>query len=146
MPCKVFHYLQFGFIGFLWKNISLKAACKMLMKLTTKVNFTNIFWTVLLYESIFCSFSLLTVWLCRFFWWKKISLKAAHKILVKLTTEWRGCRSCRWQHCSLWWTLSKIWSRYDLIEFICIQVSFHMDPKIDLYNKFAYLYSRIDNN
>jgi hypothetical protein len=37
-----FCYLLFGFVIFLQKNIAAKAAHKMLVKLTTGVNFTNI--------------------------------------------------------------------------------------------------------
>ncbi len=40
--CAAFPYLQFGFEIFCRKNISAKATCKMLVKLTSGVNFTNI--------------------------------------------------------------------------------------------------------
>jgi len=41
--CEAFLYLQFGFVIYWQKNIGAKAAHKMLMKLTTGLNFTNIF-------------------------------------------------------------------------------------------------------
>jgi len=37
-----------------------------------------------LYKTVFRSFSLLTVWVCNFFWQQNIGTKAAHKMLVKL--------------------------------------------------------------
>jgi len=40
--CEAFIYLQFGFVILWQKNISAKAACKMLVKLTAGVNSTNI--------------------------------------------------------------------------------------------------------
>ncbi len=40
--CAAFLWLQFGFVIFWHKNIGAKAACKILMKLTAVVNFTNI--------------------------------------------------------------------------------------------------------
>ncbi len=40
--CKAFLYTQFGFVIFWRKNISAKGALKMLVKLTSGVNFINI--------------------------------------------------------------------------------------------------------
>jgi len=54
------------------------------MKLTKGINFTNILRAAYLYESVSCSFSLLTVWVCNFCQ-KKIGIKAAYKMLLKLT-------------------------------------------------------------
>jgi len=39
---EAFLYLQFGFVTFFQKDISAKAARKMLMKMATVVNFTNV--------------------------------------------------------------------------------------------------------
>ncbi len=39
--CAAFLLLQFGFLIFWRQNIGAKAACKMLMRLTPGVNFTN---------------------------------------------------------------------------------------------------------
>jgi len=39
--CTAYLYLQFCFVIFWQKNIGAKGASKMLMKLTTGVNFTN---------------------------------------------------------------------------------------------------------
>jgi len=36
-------------------------------------------------QKYFCSFPLITVWLCNF-WQKNIGAKAAHEMLMKLTT------------------------------------------------------------
>ncbi len=40
--CTAFLYLQSGYVVFWQKNIVAKAACKMLVKVTTGVDFTNI--------------------------------------------------------------------------------------------------------
>jgi len=40
--CPAFFYLHFDFVIFCHKNIVAKSACKILAKLTTVVNFTNI--------------------------------------------------------------------------------------------------------
>ena len=50
------------------------------------VNFINILPAAFLYKIVLCSFSILTVCVSIFFQ-KKIGKKAAHKLLVKLTTE-----------------------------------------------------------
>jgi len=70
-----------------------------------------------LYKSALClcSFSLITVWLCNFlaqkYWHKNIGAKAAHKMLIKLTTgcgEWGpgvhvlpSWPRCSWSWCRL---------------------------------------------
>jgi len=65
--------------NFLTNNIDTKTACKKsLVKLTKSVNFTNTFWTALLYKSFFQSFSLLIGWLCDFLT-KIIGTKSACK-------------------------------------------------------------------
>jgi hypothetical protein len=43
VPCTAFLHLQFGFVIFWQKNISAKAARKMLMKWTPGVDFTDTF-------------------------------------------------------------------------------------------------------
>jgi len=68
---------QFGLVIFCQKNISTKAAPKLLVKLATGDNFTFILWA--LYKSYLYSFYPLSVWLCNFFF-ERISLK---KLLVK---------------------------------------------------------------
>jgi len=50
--CAAFPYLQFGFVIFCGKNVGAKAACKMLVKLTPIVNFTNILQTAFLFQRI----------------------------------------------------------------------------------------------
>jgi hypothetical protein len=57
---------DFNALKYKFKSTGTKAACKMLMTLTPTVNFTNILLAAFLYESVFCSFSLLTVWLGNF--------------------------------------------------------------------------------
>jgi len=49
------------------KSACAKAACEILMKLAPGVNFTNILQVGFLYRNVLYSFSLLTVWLCIFF-------------------------------------------------------------------------------
>ncbi len=56
-----FLYLQFGFVIFWQKNIGTKDASKMLVKLTTDVNFTNILQAYFLYKAVYWSFYLLIV-------------------------------------------------------------------------------------
>ncbi len=83
---KIFFTYTFA-LYFLWKNISAKAAWKMLMKLIFDiVNFTNILWTSFTYLSVLQRFSLLAIWFCSFLW-KNISAKAACKMLMKLITD-----------------------------------------------------------
>jgi len=67
---RSFSLVALWLLNFLPKNISAKAAHKMLMKLTSGVNFTNILQANFL----------------KFFWIKNIGAKAAHKMLVKLTS------------------------------------------------------------
>jgi hypothetical protein len=55
--CAFFLYIQFGFVIFWQKNIGAKAACKMLLKLTADVNFTNILQAAFLSKSVFHSFT-----------------------------------------------------------------------------------------
>ncbi len=87
------NYVQNGFVIF-GKRISTQ---KLLVKcwwLTAWVDFINIFHAHFSYESKLHSFSLITVWLCKF-WQKNIFAEAAHKILMKLTTcrlKWRSWR------------------------------------------------------
>jgi len=75
--CANFLWLQIGFVIFLQKNIDAKVACKMLMKITTGVNFTNILQIAFSYKSVLCSFSVHTVWVCNFLR-KKMVEKTAH--------------------------------------------------------------------
>jgi len=82
--CAAFLYLQCGFVIFSQNNISTKAARKMLVKLTTGVNFINILHTHFLYERRFGSFSLVT---CTY---KKLLKRCSYKkferkMLMKLT-------------------------------------------------------------
>jgi len=65
--------------------IGAKSAYKMLVKLTTGVNFTNILWGAFLYLSIFQSFSVLTVLVC-IFSQKLIGAKSARNMLDISTT------------------------------------------------------------
>jgi len=58
---EAFFYLKFGFVIFWQKNISAKAAHKMLMKWTIRVNFINVLLETFLFESVFRSFSIVTV-------------------------------------------------------------------------------------
>jgi len=81
---EAFFYLQFGFVIIWHKNISAKAVDKMLIKLTTVVNFTYILQAYSSFKSILRSFSLPIV---RIFWQKNFSAKAAHKMLLKLTRK-----------------------------------------------------------
>jgi len=63
---KFFLSLFFNYnlaLNFWQKNIGAKAALKMLMKLTTGVNFINILSMPFLYKSVLRSFSLVRVWL-----------------------------------------------------------------------------------
>jgi len=48
MFCAAFLKLQFGFVIFWQKNIGAKAACKMLMTLTKKLNFVHFLQAVFL--------------------------------------------------------------------------------------------------
>ncbi len=63
-----------------------KAARRMLMKLTSSINFTNILRATFLDKSVLCSFYVLTIWASNF-WGMQIGAKTAHKKLVKLTIE-----------------------------------------------------------
>jgi len=56
----------------------------MLMKWITGVNFINILQVPFSSESVFCSLSLVTSWLCHLMQ-KNIGQKAAHKMLMKST-------------------------------------------------------------
>jgi len=90
---KVFYaaslYLQFGFVFFWLKNIGTKAACKMLVKLTTGVNFINVLWV---------AFAPVDPKSVKIYWqldWILMLLgttgvKAVRKMLVKLTTGLSG--------------------------------------------------------
>ncbi len=51
------------------------------------VDFPNILRAAFLYKSLFQSFFLRTFWLCNFFGNRILAQKAAHKMLVKFTTE-----------------------------------------------------------
>jgi len=82
--CLDFLYLQFGFVIFWQNNIVSKVACIILVRLATVINFTNILRAVFCQKCI-CSFSLVAVWLCNFLL-KNMSIKPAHKMLVKLIT------------------------------------------------------------
>jgi len=64
--CKALLLLQFGLVFFWKKNTSAKAAYKMLVKLTTGVNFINILLVNFLYKSVLPSFSLITIWLVNY--------------------------------------------------------------------------------
>ncbi len=79
-----FMSLQFGFVIFWHKKIGTKAARKMLVKLTTGVNFINILHKSFLYKSKLSSFSQVTfgfvIFLCQI-----ISKKCALKMLMKFT-------------------------------------------------------------
>jgi hypothetical protein len=69
----------------LWTNFCMKKSCwKMLMKLTQGVNFNNSLLVPFVSKIVFQSFSLITVWLCNFFW-KNIGEKAAHEMLINVT-------------------------------------------------------------
>jgi len=72
------------FLNFLAKECWQKDARKMLVKLTTGVNFINNFLTTFLFKSVLNSFSLVADCFCNFCQ-KNICAKAAHKMLVKLT-------------------------------------------------------------
>jgi hypothetical protein len=65
---------QFGFVIFWQKDLGAKAAHKMLVKLTTDVNFTNILQAAFSYKSFLRSFYVLSIWVCNFlaqgFWHK----------------------------------------------------------------------------
>ena len=68
----------------------IKAVCKMLVKLTSGDNFTNILQAAFLYKNVFAAFMCLQlgfVTFCR----KEIGAKAAGKMLVKLTLEQDEC-------------------------------------------------------
>jgi len=84
--CEAFLYLQFGFVIYWQKNIGAKAAHKMLMKLTTGLNFTNIFQGVFFLtkalSGAFCTYNMWLYFLSKGHYGKK----AALKILEKLTT------------------------------------------------------------
>ncbi len=67
----------------LWGSMLIIAARNELVKSTPGGNFTDI------YEQLFCSFSLLTVWFCDFLS-KEYYKKVAHKMLVKLIL----CKTC----------------------------------------------------
>ncbi len=84
--CVALLYLQFGFIIFCQNNINAKPAHKILMKLTTGLNFIVFLWPNLLYKFVFWSFSLRIYSLLCIFWQKNIGEKGACKMLVKLTT------------------------------------------------------------
>jgi len=55
------------------------------MKLTTGVNFNNILGATFLYKRVLRSFSLVAIWLCKF-WQKTIGTEGTCKMLMKLTT------------------------------------------------------------
>jgi len=75
--------LQFSFVFFWQKNISTIAACKMLVKSTPGVNFTNIFlWAAFSNKRVFSRISQLKECVCIF---KVKRLKFAYKMLKKLT-------------------------------------------------------------
>jgi len=57
------HQHFFALLG----SVHVKSALKILIKLTTGVNFTNILQTAFNYKRVLCSFSLVTVWVCIFF-------------------------------------------------------------------------------
>jgi hypothetical protein len=86
-----FLLLQFGFIIFWPKNISAKAACKMLLKLIKGVNFTKILQAAFFQKisqrhkrqsSHKCTFALLGF----------ACIKTASKTLVKLTLGFEFCQ------------------------------------------------------
>ena len=80
-----FMYLHFRFVLFWHKENGPKAACKMLVKLTTGLNFNNIFWATFLYKSVMRSFSVVAVYVSIFLR-KEIGNWAAQKHFVKLIT------------------------------------------------------------
>jgi len=76
--------LQFWFVIFCQNDIVKKVAFKMLVKLTTGVNFINILCARFLYKVLCTTFMRLQCWFvifCR----KEIGAKAACKMLVNLT-------------------------------------------------------------
>ena len=62
----------------------------------TGVHFTNILREAFLYESVMCSFSVLTQFLFVFFGKNKLAKKLLMKMLMKLTPGWPGPRSRSW--------------------------------------------------
>ncbi len=73
-----------------------KAARGTLMKLTPGVNFINILFATFSYESVLLQlFSSYRQFAFVIFWCKNIDAKAAHKMLMKLTTEYiENCHDC----------------------------------------------------
>ncbi len=71
-------YLQFMFVTFWQKEIEAKAACKMLVKLTTRGNFEYILRTAF-FMCVLLSFYLLTICVFNFFGKRKLK----QKLLVK---------------------------------------------------------------
>ena len=81
---SAFFYLQLSFVIFGQKNFSAKAARKMLVKLTTGVNFINILHKSFLYKSKLSSFSLIRFGFAIFLF-QNIGEKVKRKMLMKLT-------------------------------------------------------------
>jgi len=74
-----------GFVVFWHKNVGTKAACKFFDEIDYRCQFHLHFKSSFI-ALFFCSFYVLTVWVCNFFFGgkKEIGIKAAHKMLVKL--------------------------------------------------------------
>jgi hypothetical protein len=68
-------------------TVNLNSGCDFgcISNVTAGVNFINMLRETFFYKSLFCSFSLVKVWLCNFFCLNNIGANAARKILVKLT-------------------------------------------------------------
>jgi hypothetical protein len=88
--CAAFLYLQFGFVTFCGKNISAKAVCKMLAKLTLGVNFTKVFCARFLCKCLFSSYVL--AWTNLNVTRKKVFVRKTHaKNVGEIDNRWRYC-------------------------------------------------------
>jgi len=109
---------QFGFVIFWWNNICKKAARKMLVKLTTGVNFSNILCATFVHtDHKSKKTNSLTVLFAPL---GSVGVKASGKMLVKLTIDYvRKVTKCfAWTHLQLWsrsfLKLSHYWNPYFL--------------------------------